>query len=491
MRVNQPMNQPPSQKSQLESIDVIYSSLLARAADRRYWSRERDLQERERSLIRLKKSLIAMETEILDALKEDLGRNDFESYVNEFGFVMKELERALLEFRSWSKERVVDTPVVLWPAKSVILTKPKGAILILSPWNYPFHLSLAPLVSAVAAGNYAVIKPSEFAPATAQILQRLAARTWPDGEVVVITGGAQVAEELLNHRWDHVFFTGSTEIGKKVMAACAQFLTPVTLELGGKSPCLIGRFGHEFGYQEDASSQRKFEVAVRRILWGKSVNAGQTCVAPDFVLVHREDRARFLDVSRRILAEFHGADPLRSDSMCRIVSRRHFDRLVKLLTELDPGEILHGGRYDSHILKMEITLVEADSYKRIHREEIFGPILPVIEWETDEDIKTVLARHPRPLAFYAFSGDPSWAREKMRQNVFGGGCIGDTILHLANPELPFGGCGESGIGSYHGRFGFDVFSQQQSILERRYIADLKLRYPPYSSLWRRMKGLFS
>jgi aldehyde dehydrogenase (NAD+) len=474
-------------KNELEMIKATHQSLVERAAQRRFWDRDHDLAERERSLMRLQRALSAYESEILGALKSDLGRNDFESFVNEFGFIMKEISHAIVEFRGWAKERVVDTPAVLWPARSVILSQPKGAVLIMAPWNYPFHLSLAPLVAALAAGNYAVIKPSEFAPASAQLIEKIVTETWPNREVVVVNGDASAAEELLRYRWDHVFFTGSTEVGKKVMAACAQFLTPVTLELGGKSPCLVGRFSG----RSSPSSEGDFEVAVRRILWGKAVNAGQTCVAPDFVLVHKEEKSRFLEVSKRILAEFHGENPLGSDSLCRIISARHFDRLVGFLSELSPSEFLHGGRFDRETLKMEITLVEADDSKRLQREEIFGPILPIIEWETEDDIRRVLARHPRPLAFYVFAEDRQWAKEKMRHNIFGGGCVGDTLIQLGNPELPFGGCGESGLGAYHGRFGFDAFSHQQSVIERYYFADAKFRYPPYSTFWRKLKGFLS
>lgn len=471
----------------VENIKTLHADLQKRATTRRLSIRDRkshdqDLTRRAESLLRMKQVLLESEAEVLSALRSDLARDDFESFVNEFGFVLKEIDHALLEFRSWAKDRVVETPMMLWPASSKILSQAKGAVLIMAPWNYPFQLSLAPLVPALAAGNLAVIKPSEFAPATAALLERLVTKIWPSGEVVVVNGEAEVSEELLRHRWDHVFFTGSPAIGKKVMAACAQFLTPVTLELGGKSPCVLGPFG-----KQDSA----FEVAVRRILWGKSVNAGQTCVAPDFLLVHKSEKARFLACAKKVLREFHGEAPLDSSSFCRIISKRHFDRLLTLLGELAPGEILHGGGYDRESLKLEVTLVETSFDKRLHAEEIFGPILPIVVWETEEELQEALARHPRPLAFYVFAQDRAWANEVMRQNLYGGGCVGDTLVQLANPELPFGGCGESGIGAYHGKFGFDVFSHQQAVMERRYSADLKLRYPPYSGVWKRLKGLLS
>lgn len=471
----------------VENIKALNAKLQQQAVQRRLAirdgkSRDQEMVRRERALLRLKEVVLKSEQEVLAALRSDLARDDFESFVNEFGFVLKEIDHALSEFRSWAQDRVVETPLVLWPASSKILSQAKGVVLIMAPWNYPFQLSLAPLVAALAAGNFAVIKPSEFAPATAKLIEQLVSAAWPDGDVVVVNGEASVAEELLRHRWDHVFFTGSPAVGKKVMAACAEFLTPVTLELGGKSPCVLGPF---------ANGSSAFEVAVRRILWGKSVNAGQTCVAPDFLLVHKAMRARFLEVAKKVLREFHGEAPLTSTSLCRIVSKRHFERLVAMLGELAPGEILQGGQYDRETLKMEVTLVETSSEKRLHVEEIFGPILPIIVWEKDEELQQELLRHPRPLAFYAFGEDRAWASGVMRQNLYGGGCVGDTLVHLANPELPFGGCGESGIGAYHGRFGFDAFSHQQAVMERRYVADLKLRYPPYSDVWKRVKGMFS
>lgn len=471
----------------VEEIKALNTRLSNKAMARRLEVRDakfrdQEMAKRERALIRLKEVLLNSEAEVLSALRTDLARNDFESFVNEFGFVLKEIDHALAEFRSWSKDRVVDTPMVLWPAQSRILYQAKGVVLIMAPWNYPFQLSLAPLVAAIAAGNIAVIKPSEFAPATANVVERLISEAWPDGEVTVVNGEAQVAEELLRQRWDHVFFTGSPAVGKKVMAACAEFLTPVTLELGGKSPCVLGPFG------KDASA---FEVAVRRILWGKSVNAGQTCVAPDYLLIHKSEKLRFLETARKILREFHGEAPLTSSSLCCIISPRHFERLVAMLEELGPGEILHGGSFERGTRKMEVTLVETSLEKRLHTEEIFGPILPLLIWENEEELQRHLARHPRPLAFYAFAEDRDWANGIMRQNLFGGGCVGDTLVHLANPELPFGGCGESGIGAYHGRYGFEAFSHQQAVMERRYVADLKLRYPPYTDVWKRVKGLLS
>ena len=299
----------------------MHRSLELHAKALRLLPSSSSLQWREASLVKLKSAIESREAKILSALKTDLGKPEFEAFANEFGFVLTELNFALKEFRSWAQETRCESPLMIWPASSKIIYEPKGAVLILAPWNYPFQLSIGPLIAAISAGNVAALKPSEFAPATAAVLGEIVREVWPDGEVVLVEGNGETAAELTEMRWDHVFFTGSTEVGRKVMISCARHLTSLTLELGGKSPCIFGPF---------SESSKHFEVAVRRLIWGKFMNAGQTCIAPDYVLVHESNRARFLTVFEKVLLDFYGSDPLHSSSYSKIVSERHFDRRLLL-----------------------------------------------------------------------------------------------------------------------------------------------------------------
>ncbi len=437
-------------------------------------SQTRGLDWREDSLRRLADVIRQHEVEILEALEKDLGKSDFEAFATEVGFVLEEIRNALREFRDWSRVQRVSTPIKIFPARSEVHPVPKGTVLIVSPWNYPFQLAIAPLVAAIAAGNTCALKVSEFAPATAEVTARIIKRTWPDGHVVAVLGDAEVASKLMDRRWDHVFFTGGTEIGRKVMMTCAKHLTPVTLELGGKSPCVIDR-------------ELDLEVAARRVAWGKTVNAGQTCIAPDFLAVHRDVKVKFVEALRQALEEFYGENPLDSRWYGKIVSDRHFARLENML---EGATVLFGGKRDRTTRRFAPTAVEVrDLEHPLMKEEIFGPILPILTWETDEELSRILNLHPRPLAFYVFSKRSSFADSLVKTFSFGGACVNDTLLHIANGELPFGGIGESGIGAYHGQYGFDVFSHRKAVVVRPFWMDLKLRYPPYPSSWKKIKGL--
>lgn len=439
------------------------------------------MEWRERSLRAVEAWLRQNENAVLTALAHDLGKPEFEAYSTEFGFVLSEIRHTLREFRVWAAPVNCATPLKLQPGRSMQVAEPKGPTLILAPWNYPFQLAVAPMVAAIAAGNCVVIKPSEFAAQTSSLLVEMAAAVWPDGEVQIVLGDSSVAAELVAQDWAHVFFTGSENVGRSVYEACAARLVPVTLELGGKSPCVI-------------DSEVDLDVCLSRVLWGKFLNAGQTCVAPDYLLVHRNLRGRFLNCSVKTLHKFFGDDPLQSTSLAKLVSERHLNRMQELLRDLKPAI---GGRVDRDRLRMEPTvIVEPEIASRVMQEEIFGPILPVLFWETERELDQLLdnlhsgRRHP--LAFYVFSRRVAWAKRLMSRHRFGGGTINDVILHMANPDLPFGGVGRSGFGSYHGAFGFETFSNRKAYFVRRgFQFDLPIRYPPYGAIWRHFKGLFS
>lgn len=463
-----------------ENISAIHQSLRQHAKVIRELSPSASLGFREKALLKLKKSIQVRERQIMAALMADLGKPEFEAFANEYGFVLTELNHTLKEFRSWAQDVSCESPVALWPASSKIVFEPKGAVLIIAPWNYPFQLSVGPLIAAIAAGNTVLLKPSEFAPATAKVVDEIVAEVWPNGEVVAVNGDGELAARLTDQRWDHVFFTGSTEVGRKVMTACAQHLTPVTLELGGKSPCIFGPF---------AANSKSFGVALRRLIWGKFMNAGQTCIAPDYVLVHESNRDRFLEEFPKVIQDFYGSDPTKSSSLSKIISERHFDRLESLLGDC---KILFGGMRDRLSKSFGPTLVEADPQtSKIWNEEIFGPILPILSWRNEQDLDSIIEKNPRPLALYVLGESSTESDRWLRRYTFGGGASGDTLVHVANPLLPFGGVGESGLGSYHGKWGFTTFSHAKSLVIKSYALDLKVRYPPYGDGWKKMKGLLS
>lgn len=456
----------------------LHRSLLAKSSE------TRELAWRETALRSLARTIEEFEDEILLALEKDLGKSGFEAYATEIGIVLGEIRWALGEFRDWARVQRVSTPLRAFPARSELHVVPKGAVLIISPWNYPFQLTMAPLVAAIAAGNSVAIKVSELAPATAEVIVRIVKRVWPDGHVIAVTGDADIASELLDRRWDHVFFTGSTAVGRKVMMTCAKHLTPVTLELGGKSPCVIDR-------------DVDLDVAARRVLWGKTINAGQTCVAPDFLAVHRDVKDAFVESLKNASDGFFGKTPHTSMAYAKIVNDRHFDRLEKAL---EGTKILFGGGRDSASRKFSPTVVELAPEKLsgsaleqafehpLMKEEIFGPILPLLTWSDTNELDLILNLHPRPLAFYVFSRRTEFAESLVRRFAFGGASVNDTLIHMVNDELPFGGIGESGMGAYHGRYGFETFSHRKAVVYRPFWMDLRFRYPPYPSSWKKLKG---
>ena len=441
-----------------------FEEMLARQREYVRAGNTRPFSFRLRQLTLLEQALQADEAVLLQALKEDLGKAPFEGYETELGILLEELRFAKRNLAAWMRPRRVPTPLMHFPSKSVIVREPLGVVLILSPWNYPLQLTLAPLIAALSAGNCAVVKPSRYAPKTAAALQRMLAACFPPELVSVVQGGREENQELLALRFDHIFFTGSPQVGRVVMEAAAKHLTPVTLELGGKSPCLI-----------DETAQ--LDLAARRIAWGKGLNAGQTCVAPDYVLLPAGRVKGFAAAYRKAVRRFYGADPLSNPEYPRIITQRHFERLCRLM---ESGTVLWGGRTDPSRLKIEPTLLFGVApQSAVMQEEIFGPLLPLVPYETIEEALGLIESLEKPLAFYLFTRDKALAKRVLLQVPFGGGCINDTVIHLSNPRLPFGGVGESGMGAYHGKKGFDTLSHEKSVLLKSDKLDIPFRYPPY------------
>lgn len=459
------------------TIELMEAERIARLAENQkaYFEsgQTRPLQFRRERLRELDLALAAFERRLIAALKEDLGKSAFETCETELLVVREELRFALAHLGSWNRKRHVSAPAALFPARGTVYREPLGSVLILSPWNYPVNLALTPLISALAAGNCAVVKPSGSAPATAAVLAELLAATFEPAYAAVIKPGEQVNRHLLSQPFDHIFFTGSKEVGKKVMETAAQRLIPVTLELGGKSPCIV---------DETAS----VDLAAKRIVWGKCVNAGQTCVAPDYVLVSERVREPLIAAMQKYMLAFYGGSPTENPDLPRIVNGKHFERLSGLLAGQN---IVFGGRTDAEARKIEPTiLLEPDPESAVMQEEIFGPILPVLSFTKFEEALEFVRQREKPLALYLFTASGSRTRRVIASVPFGGGCINDTLVHLSAPRLPFGGVGESGMGAYHGRRGFETFSREKGVLKQSGMIDLPLRYPPYGNkaCWLRM-----
>jgi aldehyde dehydrogenase (NAD+) len=429
----------------------------------------RDVNDRRTQLRQLRRFLVEEEPAIIEALRVDLGKSPIETYVTEIGFVINEIDHMLSNIRRWTRPRKVSVPFHQRPGSGRVVPEPLGTVLIIAPWNYPLQLLLAPLVPAIAAGNTAVLKPSEVAPATADLIDRLLL-DYLDGRVVqVVTGGVDETTGLLAEPWDHIFYTGNGTVGRIVMRAAAEHLTPVTLELGGKSPTIV-------------TSSADVVVSARRIAWGKCINAGQTCVAPDYVLVHESIVDRFVDALGIAITEFYGDDIAASPDYGRMVSNHHFDRVSALLDGGGYDQVAFGGTRDREtkfFAPTVLTGVTSDS--PVMSEEVFGPILPVLTYrDLGEAIDFVNAR-PKPLALYVFAGNDNDANRVITHTSSGGVTVNHTLLHPAVPDFPFGGVGPSGMGSYHGEAGFNVFSHLKPVLRRGTKLDPKIAYPPYTS----------
>jgi aldehyde dehydrogenase (NAD+) len=404
------------------------------------------------------------EKEISNALTADLGKSDFEGFMCEIGLVRSEIGHMIKHVKHYAKERSVHTSLSQFAARSYIKPCPYGNVLIMSPWNYPFLLTMEPLVDAIAAGNTAIVKPSAYSPATAAVIEKIISECFDSEFVAVVNGGRKENAELLKKKFDFIFFTGSQTVGREVLRHAAEHLTPVVLELGGKSPCIV-------------DSSAKVALAAKRIVFGKFLNCGQTCVAPDYILCHESVKALLINELCAQIQKQYGNDPLQNSNYGRIVNRKHFNRICSLI---DSNKVVIGGKWNENTLRITPTILDNVTWNDpVMQEEIFGPVLPVLTYRDISEVLTVLANKPKPLALYIFSENKKTIRDITGRCRYGGGCINDCVVHLANSDLEFGGVGESGMGSYHGKAGFDAFSHRKSIMDKKTWIDLPMRYQPY------------
>ncbi|MBP5589605.1 MAG: aldehyde dehydrogenase [Bacteroidales bacterium] len=432
----------------------------------------KDVKFRIDSLRRLKTQIILHETEILDALYHDLHKSDFEGYSTEVGIVINEINVHIRHLRCWARPEYRLTPITLFPSCSKIYKEPYGVVLVIAPWNYPFQLLLNHLVAAISAGNCVTLKSSPNSTATNGIIEKILNNVFAEEYVTIFHGHRDVNQMLLNQRFDYIFFTGSPILGKTVMEAASKNLTPVTLELGGKSPCIID-------YDADV------DVAAKRVVWGKTINAGQTCVAPDYLMVHELVKEKFVSSFSKYVAEFFGDNPSQSPDYPRIVSQKAMERLVGYLGE---GSLVLGGRYDTERRYIEPTIItNLDNDSKLLTEEIFGPIFPLIIFNNIDEVISMINSKEKPLALYYFSSDQKKANKIIRETSSGGVCINDTIIHVANHRIPFGGVGNSGMGMYHGKYGFDTFTHKKSVVISKPTFDMNIKYPPYEGKFNKYK----
>lgn len=421
-----------------------------------------DVNFRLRTLKKLRQLVIDHQDIILDALQKDLNKPFVEGYMSEIGMVLSDLNYTIRHLKRWSKTKKVKTPLAQFKSKSYLIKEPYGVTLIMSPWNYPFMLTFGPLISAIAAGNTCIIKPSEYSTKTSQVMEELINHNFDAKYLYVVCGDIEINKQVLQEKYDFIFFTGSPAVGKIVMSQAAQHLTPVVLELGGKSPVIV----------DDTAN---LEIAAKRIVFGKFLNAGQTCVAPDYLLIDNKIKNQFVTLLIKQIKAFYRDNYYQNTDFCKIISKRHFERLVKLI---EGHKIIFGGQHQDHTI--EPTILDNVRWDdQIMQTEIFGPILPIIEFTDKMEVLKTLQTKESPLAFYLFSKDKTFIKSALKLR-FGGGCINDTIIHLASHELPFGGIGNSGMGNYHGKFGFETFTHLKSIVDKATWIDLPLRYAPYN-----------
>ena len=434
----------------------------------------KDISFRKNALRKLQSELFKREADIVQALFNDFKKSEYEAIMTETSIVYSELKMAIKNIEKWNKPKKVLPSMLNFPSSAKIYSEPYGTVLIIAPWNYPFQLAISPLIGAIAAGNTIVLKPSELTPHTSTIVKEIIEAVFDERHVAVVEGGVPVAQELLTLRWDYIFFTGSVNVGRIVAKAAAEFITPVTLELGGKSPCIV----------DDSAS---IKLAAKRIVWGKFINGGQTCIAPDYILIHKSQKDAFVDAMKAEITSAYGDDPEQSSDFPRIVNTRNFERLAIML---ENEKILIGGKTNKDDCYIAPTLIDEPSLdSEVMKGEIFGPILPIISYETEEDIASVIGKYDKPLAFYIFSNKNAFAKKLIHQYSFGGGTINDTTVHFANHRLPFGGVGESGIGGYHGKQTFDTFSHKKGIVSRGTWLDVPTRYAPYKGKLKQLKNL--
>lgn len=427
------------------------------------------------ALKKLKRAIIANEKKIEQALKNDLGKSSFEGYMCEIGLVLSEITYMIKHVRLFAKDKKVKTPIVHFAARSFTKPMPYGTTLIISPWNYPFLLALEPLVDSIAAGNTAIIKPSEYSVQTSALIKKIISSIFDEEYVAVVLGDHVQSQYLLDEKFDYIFFTGSNHVGKIVLQKASANLTPVTLELGGKSPCIV----HE---------SAKLKIAAKRIVFAKFINCGQTCVAPDYILCDAKIKDDLIFYMREEIKKQFSQSPLQNPDYGKIISQKHFDRLISLI---DNEKIAFGGEYDEKSLRIAPTILDNVTWDDdVMQQEIFGPVLPILAYKNvDEVIETVNSKE-KPLALYVFAQDKKVISDITNKCLYGGGCVNDALIHLATSNMGFGGVGESGMGAYHGKVGFDTFSHYKSIVDKKTWIDLPMRYQPYKKFYERLIKLF-
>ena len=432
----------------------------------------KNISFRKKTLQKLRSEIIKREADISKALYKDFKKSEFESYSTETGIVLAELDLIIKNIGSWAQPETVMPTMLNFPSWSKIYKEPYGCVLIIAPWNYPFQLAISPLIGAIAAGNTVVLKPSELTPNTSELITQIMTEVFDKNHAVSIEGGVTVSQTLLEERWDYIFFTGSVGVGKIIAASAAKYLTPTTLELGGKSPCIIDQSAH-------------LKLAAKRLVWGKFINGGQTCIAPDYILIHENVKEQFVDLFRKEIENAYGQNPKNSEDFPRIINLKNFNRLKRMLSN---ETLLIGGETDESDLYISPTLINNPHLEsEVMKDEIFGPILPVLTYKTEEDIDKIVMRFEKPLSFYVFTNKNNFAKALIQKYAFGGGVINDTIVHFANHRLPFGGVGHSGMGAYHGRATFDTFTHKKGVTKRYNWLDVQLKYAPYKGKLKTIK----
>ncbi|MCB0463263.1 MAG: aldehyde dehydrogenase [Flavobacteriaceae bacterium] len=426
-------------------------------------------------LKKLKQEIVSREQDIYDAFKKDFNKSAFEGFISEYGLVISELDLAIKNLKSWSKPKRVTPSILTFPSTDYIYKEPYGTVLVIAPWNYPFLLAIDPMLMAIAAGNTVVVKPSELTVHTSKLITEIIKSVFETEHATSIEGGIPIATELLEQKWDYIFFTGSVPVGKIVAKAAAKHLTPVTLELGGKSPCIV----------DDTIN---LKLAAKRIAWGKLLNGGQTCIAPDYVIAESSIKDKLIEALKAEIINAYGDNPRESGDFPRIINERNTKRLIEMLDDVN---IVYGGEYHIESCYIAPTLVDHPSLdSKLMQDEIFGPILPILTYTNETDIDNIISNYDKPLSLYVFSKDKAFIDAILKNYSFGGGAINDPLIHFGNHRLPFGGVGASGIGAYHGKHGFDTFSHHKSISKRGTWFDPPVRYAPYKGKLGLLKKMF-
>ena len=434
-----------------------------------------DINLRIEYLKKLKKVIKDNEIAIFEVLNKDLGKSETEAYMCEVGLTLDEISYMIKNIKKFAKEKIVPTPLTNFHSKSIIKLVPRGNVLIMSPWNYPFLLTMEPLVDAISAGNTVILKPSAYSKFTSDIVSKIIKDVFPEEYVAVVKGGREENKQLLSYKYDYIFFTGSQSVGKEVLRSASEHLTPVALELGGKSPCIIDKTAN-------------IDLSAKRIVFGKFLNCGQTCVAPDYILCEESIKQELIKAIKKEIIKQFGENPIENPNYGKIINEKHFNRVRNLI---DFDKTIIGGKTNPETLKIEPTVLDNITWAdNVMKEEIFGPVLPILTFKTINEVVETVENHPHPLALYVFSTDKNNIKYITEHCRYGGGCINDVVVHLATPEMPFGGFGESGMGSYHGKFGFETFSHRKSTLDKKLWLDLPMRYQPYKNFYNKLLRIF-